>query len=389
MIFKDVLSSIKKNKEIREGGGWVGIPYPFGRLSEYIPFIERGHSIGILAGTGVGKSKFTRFVFLYHVYKFYKETGYKVKIFWFPLEDNTVKVYHNLICNYLFDRCGIDISVQELKSQKRILPEFVLEKIEEAEEYFAELEKIVEFKDDIHTPSGIFAYLKKYARETGVTKNRIKEDGSKEPYYTSDIHTIVVIDNMSNLETEDDCPTEREAMIKLAKNYIREKLCNFLNFTVVQVLQLAFDKERQQYTNTGMSIISKLEPSLDGVGDAKTITRSMHLVLGLFNPSRYELVSYPIPPKNEPDNCYRIDILGNRFRALKVIKSNDSDVGMRIGLLFNAFSETFSELPLPKTPELKNVYESLTGKKFSSLNNNVTFAAQSVSIDEEDDEPPF
>lgn len=119
----------------------------------------------------------------------------------------------------------------------------------------------------------------------------------------------------------------------------------------------------------------------------------MHLVLGLFNPSRYDLVHYPIPPKEDPEACYRIDILGNRFRALKIIKSNDSDVGMRIGMNFNALAETFEELPLPKTPEIKGIYMDLTkhtGKSFVSLANNANLAISSEPSDDEDEnELPF
>lgn len=356
MIFDRVLSSIIKDKGIKEQGGYVGIPYPFPRLSDVIPVIEKGHSIGVLAGTGIGKSKWTRFVFIYHVYKFCKETGYRAHILYFPLEDNKEKVYKNMICHYLAQEHDIHISVQELTSRTRILPDFVLERLLEANEYFKEFEDFVEFVDDCSKPTEIFEYCKEYARKTGKTHKESKT-------YVSDVHTIVVIDNMSNVDLEELMRADREAMILLAKEYVREYLCNKLGFTVVQVLQMAFDKEKQQFTHSGMSIISKLEPSLDGIGEAKTISRSMHLIFGLFNPDRYELIQYPIPPRTDPENCYRIDILRDRFRSIKIIKSNDSAVGKRIGLLFNPYSEVFEELPLPKTPELKKVYEDFLRKQ--------------------------
>ena len=397
MIYNRVLEKLKHNKKIKQKGGYIGIPYPFPRLSEYIPSIEKGHSIGILAGTGVGKSKFTRYVFLYHVYKFHVSTGYPVKVIYFPLEDNTDKVYINLICNYLYDQQGIIISPQEIKSQKGTLPDFVEEKIEEAKEYFRDLEKIVTFVDYLFTPKEIYQYSVKVAMQHGKKMKRVNAEGEDEFYYqpTDDTHIIVIVDNMSNLDTDPDdgCNTEREAMVKFAKEYARAKMCNKYNMTVVQDMQLAFDKERQQYTHSGMTIVSKLEPSLDGVGDAKTITRSMHLVIGLFNPSRYDLVHYPIPPKEDPEACYRIDLLGNRFRALKIIKSNDSDVGMRIGMNFNALAETFEELPLPKTPEIKAFYQSLigltksSGKSFVSLENNTNLAPVTDELDDPDELP--
>jgi hypothetical protein len=389
MLFDRVVEGIEKNKKIKEGGGHLGITYPLPRFSEQIPLIDKGQSIGFLAATGAGKSRIGRYLYVYTPYKFYKETGYKIKILLFPLEDNKEKVYRSLLCWWLFYEHNILISPEELTSKKRILPDFVLEKIKEGRAYFADLEDVVEFVDGIYTPRGIFDYCQRHAVKVGKVKTRVhtNKEGLEitEKYYVSDVHTIVVLDNMSNLDIDPDdgINSEREAMIKLAKYYVREKLCNFFNFTVVQIMQLSFDKEKQQFTHSGMTILSKLEPDLAGIGEAKVMARSMHLILGLFDPSKFELIHYPIPSKQDPDNCYRIDILGDRFRALKVLKNNDGTSGLRVGLLFNALAETIEELPLPKTPELANIYKSLTGKKIEIPKNPITF------VDESIEEEPF
>jgi hypothetical protein len=100
-LYERVLQDILRNKALKQEGQFTGIPYPFPRLCEYLPIIERGHSIGILGATGSGKSRFARFVFVYHVYRFYKETGYKVRIVFLSLEDNKEKVMRSMICHYL------------------------------------------------------------------------------------------------------------------------------------------------------------------------------------------------------------------------------------------------------------------------------------------------
>lgn len=392
MLYERVLANIEKNKQIRESGGYIGIPYLLPRLSEHIPIIDKGQSIGLLGGTGVGKSRIARYLYLYAPYRFFKETGYKLKILYFPLEDSVEKVYRNCICNYLYDEHNILISPEELSSKKKILPNFVLEKVKEAKEYFSEFEDIVEFVEGLSTPREIFNFCQKHALKVGEivkTPYKNKEGISLlREHYISDTHTIVILDNMSNLDIDpkDDINSEREAMVKLAKNYVREHLCNFFNFTVVQVLQLAFDKEKQQFTHGGMTILSKLEPSLDGIGEAKVIARSMHLIIGIFDPSKFELINYPIPSKHDIDNCYRIDLLGSRFRALKIIKNNDGESGLRVGLLFNALAENISELPLPKSPELNNIYKSLTGKSLEKPKNPITFVED---FKEDIDEQPF
>lgn len=379
MLYKKVIENLKQNKAIKESGGHVGIEVPFPRLSQHIPLIDKGMSIGILAGSGVGKSRFVRYMYIYTPYKFYKKTGYKVKILYFPLEDNKEKVYRNCICNYLFEECGILISPEELSSKKKPLPDFVLEKIEEAEEYFKDFESIVTFVDGATTPKAIYEVVRAHALKVG------KYEHGK---YESDTHSIILIDNLSNLDSdpEDGVNSEREAMIKLARDYVRAKMVNILNFTVVQVLQMDFASERQQFNHSGLTIISKLEPSLAGIGEAKVISRFMHLILGLFDPSRFELTTYPIPSKMDPENCYRIDILGSKFRALKVLKNNDGEAGLRIGMLFNAPNEVFEELPATKSAELKQIYVNLAkkeGKSFGGIEKNTIF------VEDETEPTPF
>jgi hypothetical protein len=51
--FDDSLAKLKKNKEIREAGKFVCIPFPFPRLAEVLPGIEKGQHIGLTAGTGI------------------------------------------------------------------------------------------------------------------------------------------------------------------------------------------------------------------------------------------------------------------------------------------------------------------------------------------------
>lgn len=376
MLFDTVKQSILHNKEIKKSGGNIGIPIPFPRLSEYIPIIERGHSIGFLAATGAGKSRFVRWLFIYHVYKFYKETGYPVKIIYLPLEDDKEKVYRNMICHYMYELYGIYINLQELDSKgARILPDFVQEKLEEANEFFTEFEQIVSVVDGLNEPTEIFNYCQEYALNTGhVETYEITVAGKKTKQHryiaNGDVHTIIIVDNMSNIDIEQGSNSEREAIVKFCKKYVRNRLCNFFKFTVVQVLQQDFASERQSFTRDGESIVGKLEPSLAAIGEAKTISRSMHIVFGMFHPTRFGLLQYPIPSKRDPTNTYRLDILGNSFRALSILKANDTDFGMKIAFKFNAVNETMEELPLPKTQELENIYTKIKEKdpsKYSKI----------------------
>ena len=394
-FYKVVKDAIKKNKLIKKEGGFVGIPVPFKRLADYIPVIERGHSIGLLGATGSGKSRFARWLFLYHVYKFSRDTGYPVRILFFPLEDSKEKVYRNLICHYMFEQYGIYINLAELDSKgERMLPDFVEEKLDEAEAFFADFEKVVIMVDGIHTPTAIYKYCENYATSTGkIFAYTVEVEGEKIEQLryiaNNDVHTVIIVDNLSNIDIEEGAEDERQAIVRFGKKYVRERLCNFFKFTCVQILQQDFQSERQSFNRDGGTIIAKLEPSLAGIGDSKTVARSMHIVLGLFNPSRFDLIQYPIPSKHDPQNCYRLDILGNRFRSLSVLKANDSDFGMKVAFNFDAVSEVMTELPKPKTPELEAVYQKIREKypdKFAKVKN-VVYPVNEKQNDELEEAP--
>lgn len=390
-LYNVVVEKILSAKTNREKGFFNGIPFPFKKLSDFVPVIDKGMSIGLLGSTGSGKSKFSRFLGLYYPYFFAKKNNYKLKIFLFALEDDVVKVYKNIICHYLWEIYNIKISLSELDSKgDRILPDFVVDAIKDAEAFFKDFEKDVTIINGVSDPKAIFELLQKYALKTGkVVPYTVEIDGEprEQLRYESDIHTIVLLDNLANIDEGKEHGTEREAIIELTKKYIRERLCNFFNFTVIQVMQNAFQNEAPTYTTTGKTIVTKLEPSLASIGEAKTVSRSQHLVMSLFNPSKYELLRFPMLSEKDADKAYDIDLLGNKFRSLRIIKNNDGDEGPRVGILFDAFSETWEELPQPNTPELKGIYDKIRGGRdgqFTKSKNVLVFRE-----DLEDNEKPF
>ena len=365
-LFKKVREKIYENKENVRKGIFNGIPYPYPKLNEYLTSIDKGTAIGVLGGTGLGKSKFTRYTFLYSVYKFYKETGYKCKILFFCMEDSKERTMNFVICHYLKEVHNITITNKELNSRGRELPDFVKQHLDEAEEYFKEFEQIVTFIDGVTEPTKLYKICENIAMKLGKPVSYVETvEGSeiKQTRYESDVHVIAVFDNMSNIDMDDEDGNEQQAILKFCKEYMRLRLCNFFNWTCVMVMQLDFESERASFSKAGEINVAKLEPSLASIGDSKRASRAFHLIFSMFSPHRHDIISYPQPTKANPDNYYRIDILGNRFRSLRIIKANDTEVGMRVGLLFDGVSEIFDELPTPTDKDaLEKVYNTFGDK---------------------------
>ena len=390
MSFKKSLEKILKNKELKSNGEYLGIPYPFKRLNNYLCSIDRGQAIGILGRTGDMKSKITRYIFLYHAFKFHIETGYKLRILFFCMEDSVEQVYNFIICNYLKEKYGISISAKSLHSKDIELSDDIAAKLCEANKYFENFEEIVSFIEGVTEPTAMYNICRESALALGkVTKRMEIVDGKEvEQFnYESDTHVICIFDNMSNIDTEDGTSNDQAAILKFIKDYMRLKLCNFFKFTCVMVLQMDFESEKASFNKNGETIVSKLEPSLGDIGDSKRAARSLHLVLSVFSPDRFGIDKFPIPPKHQPEMFYRIDTLGNRFRSLRVLKSNHTDTGMRIGIIADAVGETFKELPLPNTPEIQALYDSLEKQghyqKIEQPQQNI------INYQDDGEEPPF
>lgn len=361
--FKESLDKIKKNKLIRESGKGVCIPYPFPRLSKVLPGIEKGQNIGITAGTGISKSKFTRFVFIYSVYNYIKDNpncGIKPKIFYFLLEDPAQRVINNMICHRLKEKYKVNITLQNLESKSEVLTDEVLKMVEECEEYFDDLEKYVKIVDNITNPFGLYKEMRTYFEENGTIEydeSRKDEHGNilKIPIrYTPndpEVHVIGIVDNLSNITPEEKHKDQWSAIGEWVSKYSRRHLCKFFNATMVNIQQQDLDSQKLAFSSyAGDAIKGKVKPSLSSLGDNKVVARDYHLIFGIFSPDRFEF---------EEDLGYDITLLQNNYRNLSVMKSNESDSGYEIGMWFDGACENFIELPHSKTQikELEEFYQ--------------------------------
>ena len=365
--FDEALARLEKNKEIRESGKQVCIPYPFPRLCEMLPGIEKGQHIGITAGTGISKSKFTRYVFIYSVYKYIKDNpscGIKPHIFYFLLEDPANRVMNNMICHRLNEVYKIDISIQQLESKSTILSDDTLGKIRECRDYFKDFESYVKLIDNVHNPYGIYKEVRDFLEANGETEYEIKKGEKNEelkipkaynPRDPED-HVIVIVDNLSNINKEEKHKDQWSAIGEWTSKYARRLLCKFFNCTVVSIQQQDLESQKLSFSAyQGEAIKGKVKPSIASLGDNKTVSRDYHILFGIFSPDRFEF---------EEDLGYDITLLQNNYRNLSIMKSNESDSGQELGLYFNGASEKFLELPHSKTEvrELQQFYENFKKK---------------------------
>ena len=294
-------------------------------------------------------------------------SGIRPKILYFSLEQSRREKMREIFAFMLFLYKKWIISAKQLQSKWGDKPvgDQVIQMLDaEKNRFLKTMYDTVVFVDNIRNPTGIYKYVLDYANTVGTTtyKNKtfirktaegVKTDVSRvRDRYTlhdpSDF-TLVVIDHLSLLNTESGMDL-RQTMGKMSSDYILE-FRDFYDFSTVAVQQQASDSEKQIFHN-GKSVLEKVMPSTDGLGENKTTQRDCNVMLGLFAPFRYKFKKY---------HGYDLDILRDQYRELSIIINRNGSGNQAVDLFFNGASNIFMELPsYDKSSEVQVMYNYAT-----------------------------
>lgn len=379
-LYKETLDEIKRRKANLESGGINAIPFPLPAFSQYVPGIMKGTQFGITGDSGASKSKLLRYLFVQTPFDFYYANRDKydidIEIFLFTLEDNNKMTMKNIIVAALSKYKNIRISPLMLNSdfQNRSLPTFILKEIESMQDYFELLLSKVHIIDDIFHPTGILKVVKKrlldpdngnYVDEHGNKVETDKEgniipslDNSEKfrqlKYVPKNPNKFVIVltDNLQNIRSEKGNDNKWDAYDRFCRQYMRSVLCNTFDTCNCIVQQQEKSSGKAQFTNTGNQVVEKLLPTVAGLAEYKNSVDSAHCLLGIFNPYKYRVEHF----QAGANNWYDIIQLGDMYRNISILKSNFAET-VNTSVLFDSFSETFTELPNGNnTEEMQKVY---------------------------------
>lgn len=372
MNFKDIYSKIVQNKLNHDNGYFNCIPFMgMERLEKYLPGIEQSTYYLIAAASGVGKSKLARYLFIHNPIMFLEnnpDSDIQLDILYFSLEESKEKVILAEVSKYLYTQHKLNLSIKQLSSVGRynVLSTEDLQKVQQSEEHVNNFLKRVKIFDNVRNATGIYKTVRDFALTIGTyydkndtpltpqevhnVKIGVGESYKKVSYYKKynpKHYVIVLIDHISLLQPETG-ETLWQSMSKMSSNYclhIRDKF----GFIPVVVQQLAADKERIEANFSKADLVQKLEPSLDGLGDNKTIARDVNIALGLFAPDRYKITEH---------NGYDITRFRDRYRSMNIMKSRDGIANKKLPLFFNGAVDFFKELPKSDDMDgIRKVYE--------------------------------
>jgi len=349
-IIERVIEELKENKQKRLKGEDILIPWlNLPKLSTVLPGVQKGRYVIITANSKVGKTQIADYLYLYEPlnYILNNKTNLKLKIFYFSLEISKEDKLLQMISNKIYNDKKYIISMDNLKSYFKgyVLEDRVEQLIDSYKDYFTRVESIVTIIDNIRNPHGIYKEVRKYARENGkfFLKDGTEVDPVANPFYDyyepNDPHeqVIVITDSLSLLQPEKIDGKQQElwdAMFKFSSDYSLKMRDNF-KYTVVNIQQQAGDQEKQQFTFKGSTIIDKLRPSADGLGDCKLTGRDCDLMIGLFAPARYKVKEY---------QGFNIEKLKDNYRELCIIFNRRGGGNINLDLFFQGECNYFREL---------------------------------------------
>lgn len=360
--YQHIVAKATQNRNLRLAGGYTCLPWlEMNKLSSVLPGVQQARYVIVTANSKVGKTQVTDFLYLIKPLEFIYNNPdtLKLKIKYFSLEVSKEDKLKSILAYKLLKDHGLRISSDKLYSEftgeTNILSQEHLRLMSSYDDYFNWFEEHVEIIDHIRNPYGIYKHMREYAQNNGRFYFQGQEVfPSRAPNQLYDTYVandpneyvIVITDHISLLQPEgtDDL---WKAMFKYSSNYCLKMRDNF-KYTVVNVQQQAADQEKQQFTFKGESIINKIKPSADGLGDCKLTGRDCDLMLGLFAPARYNIGTYPL------EGGYDITQLKDTFRELSVILNRRGSAGKNIPLYFNGESNYFEELPSPQDIRYRN-----------------------------------
>ena len=360
-VARRAVAKIKENRKRKLEGGFNSIPFGLKRLGQHVPGVQKPNYVIVTANSGIGKTKVAKNLFVFRPYDFLKKnlsSGIKLDVLYFLLEEPDESFMQSYICYKLWKQYGQRISIKELKSMLKpedptaVIDEATVRRVDAMLPELEEFEKTVHLIRGVDKPYAIYKYVTDWIEGNNIgdwvlgpkriwspaeKKIVTKIERDRWVYDHDDHYVLVVIDHISLIQPEKGQDLW-EAIRVLSSRYL-VNLRNIYGCSILVLQQQAAEKEKQQYTFKGASIESKLEPSLDGLGNCKETQRDADEVYGIFAPDRYEIADH---------RGYDISRLRDNYRSFSILKSRDAEPNLRLGLFFDGATNYIGELPPAK-----------------------------------------
>lgn len=342
---KELESQIRSNIHNEYNSIPIGLP----RFEKVYPGIMRGVHTAIVGVGSVGKTKLLTHLFIINVLDEVKKVNdpakLDVKIFLYLLKTSKRVFKAKIISAFLKRDHNIDMDYLQLmsigKKTNRTMTEEILDtKVKQYDEWFNYFNSKVTIYDTKKKPSEIFETTKKWLNENAGRVGNDDQGDKVFEYDNPNLFVVSMVDTVNSLQGEVDKLSGMAMDIKkcIEKHVISNmtELKTVYNCAIVDIHDLSLDADRVKSNFGNIDIAAKLEPSMDGLGESKIVSRNYDVILGIHDPARYEETEH---------KKYNIALLGQNYRSLKMVRNELGDSNLYLGLWFDGGAGTYEELP--------------------------------------------
>lgn len=317
--------AIDKGREGKNLGLPMGLPKLETYMDGFLP--ETSYLIG--ASSGVGKSSFVIYSFIYKPIVAFLNGELPNRdpyILYFSLEMTPEQVYSKLVSLYIYENFGEQISFKELFSRGKDcrLSDERYELVKQCDDFLSVLDKRIIFYEGTLNAEKYKKVVLETLSRFGVFKG--------ENYIQNNPDQIIgiVVDHLSLLRASNG-HSKKEEMDLLSSYSVQ--LRNRCRVSPIHVMQFNRDAGNQERIKQGLQ-----EPTSSDFKDTGSAYEDSQIVIGLHAPIKFKLSSY---------RKYNIKELGSNFIAAILLKSRfgTSDIIDALGYYGNICS--FKELPKP------------------------------------------
>lgn len=317
---------------VREGreGKNIGLSVGSKRLESFIDGYLPGTSYLIGAASGVGKSTYAIWTFIYQpLIHFLDGECPERDPRWllFSLEMTRSQVYAKLVSMYIMDKFGVELRYKEMFSRGKdcILSDDRYELLEKASEFMDILDERLTFYEGSLTEAVYLREVEKELRKYG----EFTDDG----YIPNNPQQIlgVLVDHFTLVKaTSGRSKKEEIDAISRDSVMIRNKT---KIMSPIHIAQFNRDSNNQERMKQGLQ-----DPSSNDFKDSGALYEDSQVVLALFSPHKYKLSSY---------RKYDIKTLEQCFIGLFLLKSRFGTSDIMVPLGYYGDSSHYIELPKP------------------------------------------
>lgn len=356
-LIENRLKFYKERAEAIKTGKYKPIPFHYlPGLNNYVPGIIPGILYKITSHTGNSKTQFTKFAFVIQPIMYSIRHNINFKILFFAAEETKEEFVDSLIIYVARVKYKTSIDRNILSgNHPTFLSENVLKVIEMASKDVDVILRYITIVDDhCYTPEDTYKICRKFAEHHGTFSTDAK---GREIYTKNDPSQIVlcIYDHISLLNGDYDEKQKRtmtkfEALAIWSTEICKKILTKRWGWAVLNVQQQNLDSSSQQFTTRGESIMNKVIPSVDGLGDNRIISRDDYVILGIFAPNKYDFEEF----KGYKITGIGPDYFNDNFRSIHLLKNRFGKMGKPLALFYDGSYNYFKELPKPTDPKVKD-----------------------------------